>query len=250
MPNQFIAHADAPRTFSSKKGATAAIKRDLKKHDESHGDVLFETGFEVHQSGDAYGVVIFCDLTPTTAQKLVGPELHGYVIEPQLKDETVKEKPVNVRDGEAAHKDDYPATKKATRRKGQVAVDPTCFSLVACRVGSKQQAIIDMLSRGNVWDQKYMMLEQTSKSNAEPMRVHCGWFSLVGGVTLGELRTVCVKKDGVTPWDDNSIRSALYYDLKDKGYGTSTQFIDNEPTYSLVLPLGYDAPLPPKESKS
>tara|TARA_R110000787_G_scaffold213115_2_gene322704 strand:+ start:3959 stop:4609 length:651 start_codon:yes stop_codon:yes gene_type:complete len=216
MTNQFIAHSDTPRTFASKKGATAAIKRDMQKHDEAHGDVLLETGFEVLPSGDAFGVVIFCDLTATTAQKLVGPELHGYVIEPQLKDEPVRT-PVNVRDGKPAHKDDYPAT-KTSRRKGQISVEPTA-PLIHCRVGSKQQAIIDMLAR-----------EQ--------------------GATLDDLRAVCIKKDGVTAWDDNSIRSALYYDLKDKGYGTRTEFAGDVPSYFLVLPEGIDAPLEAKATKS
>ena len=219
MTTQFIAHADAPRTFASKKGATAAIKRDLKKHDETHGDILFPTGFEVKPSGDAFGVIVFCDLTPTTAKKTVGPELHGYVIEPTMKDEPVKAAPTNTRDGKPAHKDDYPAAEKTTRRKGQITVSPTEFALVPCRVGSKQQTIIDMLVR-----------EQ--------------------GATLEDLRTVCIKKDGVTPWDYNSIRSALYYDLKDKGYGTRTEFKAGTAHYFLVLPKGVDAPLSPTPSKS
>ena len=69
------------------------------------------------------------------------------------------------------------------------------------------------------------------------------------GATLADLRTVCIKKDGGT-WDDNSIRSALYYDLKDKGYGTRTEFRDDVPTYFLVLPVGIGAPLAAKASKS
>lgn len=238
---QFIAHDETPRTFASKKGATAAIKRDLKKHDEAHGDILYETGFDVKATGDQFGVILFCDLTAPAAKKLVGPELHGYVIEPQLKEEPVKKsvitKVVN-------------ALKKVTRRKGQVSVLPTA-PLVACRVGSKQQAIIDMLARDNVWDQKMMVMEVNPKDpNGDEIEVHRGMFSLVGGATLDELRTVCIKKDGVTPWDDNSIRSALYYDLKDKGYGTTTRFVNDVPTYTLVLPVGIAEPLAAKASKS
>ena len=105
--------------------------------------------------------------------------------------------------------DDKP---KKTRRKGQVAVEPQA-PLIQCRAGSKQQAIIDMLANG---------------------------------ATLDMLRTVCIKRDGVTPWDDNSIRSALYYDIKDKGYGVRTEFTDDAPTYFLVLPEGVDEAMAPK----
>ncbi len=233
MTTQFIAHQDDPRTFADKKGATKAIKRDLAKHFEAHGDVLYDTGFDVKPSGDRFGVVIYCDLTAKSAKKLVGPELTGYVIEPELKEEPVKKSKPAAQPKPTTTAD---APKKASRRKGQVSVAPTLYSLVQCRAGSKQQAIIDMLSRDNVWDQPFL--------NDEGEQI--GTFSLVGGATLDELRTVCIKKDGVTPWDDNSIRSALYYDLKDKGYGTSTQFVDGVPTYSLVLPMGVDAPLAAK----
>jgi len=238
---QFIAHADAPRTFASAKGAKAAVKRDLTKHWDAHGDVLYETGVDVKPSGDAFGVIIYCDLTAKSAQKLVGPELHGYVIEPQLKEEPVKAKPAPK--PTAATSD---APKKVSRRKGQISVEPTA-PLVHCRVGSKQQAIIDMLARDNVWDQEvHRALDPTKPDNLTLI----GMASLVGGATLADLRTVCIKKDGVTPWDDNSIRSALYYDLKDKGYGTTTRFDGEDIFYSLRIPVGYDAPLEPKPSKS
>jgi len=208
---QFIAHTDTPRTFADKKGATKAIKRDLGKHFDKHGDVLFDTGFDVKPAGERFGVILYCDLTNAAAKKLIGTELSGYVIEPQRKEETVKVKPT-------PESLTTSAPKKSTRRKGQICVDPTA-PLIHCRVGSKQQAIVDMLAREE-------------------------------GATLAALRTVCIKKDGVTPWDDNSIRSALYYDLKDKGYGTRTEFLDDVPTYFLVLPEGIDAPLEPKASKS
>jgi len=229
---QFIAHADTPRTFADKKGATKAIKRDLAKHFDAHGDTLFDTGFEAKQTPDGrFGVVLFCDLTPASAQKLVGPELAGYVIEPELKEEPVKKAAPET---PAATTPDAP---KKSRRKGQVTVAPT-LPLIQCREGSKQQAIIDALAANNVWDQPF------NRDDADAS--HHGNASLVGGATLEDLRKVCLKKDGVTPWDDNSIRSALYYDLKDKGYGTTTRFVDDVPHYSLVLPVGVDAPLAPK----
>jgi hypothetical protein len=212
---QFIAHTDTLRTFSDKKGATKAIKRDLAKHFDTHGDILFDTGFDVQPSGERFGVIIYLDLTNASAKKLVGPELSGYVINPELKEEPVKAKPAPKEKPTAKAGDAAP--KKTSRRKGQISVEPTA-PLVHCRVGSKQQAIIDMLARDK-------------------------------GATLADLRTVCIKKDGNT-WDDNSIRSALYYDLKDKGYGTRTEFKKDVPHYFLVLPEGIDAPLTPKASKS
>lgn len=231
---QFIAHAEEPRTFANKKGATAAIKRDLDKHWQNHGDVLFETGFDVRPAGDRFGVVLFCDLTDSSAHELVGTELSGYVIEPQLKEEPVKKA--------APAK---PASPKKSRRKGQISVAPMA-PLIPCREGSKQQAIIDALATDNVWDQP---IEYYPNGEDEPPVA--GMSSIVGGATLEDLSKVCIKNDGVTPWEDNSIRSAMYYDLKDKGYGTRTLVDENGVHYyTLVLPEGYDAPLPPKKSKS
>lgn len=131
---QFIAHADAPKTFAHKKGATAAIKRDLTKHFDAHGDVLFDTGFEVRESGDRFGVVLFVDLTPSKAKELVGTELEGYVIEPQL-DEPKTD------DAAPVAKADEPS------RKGRVEIAPSGLPLIPARHGSKQQFIIEMLAR-------------------------------------------------------------------------------------------------------
>lgn len=212
---QFIAHATAPRTFADKKGATKAIKRDLNAHFEKHGDVLFNTGFEVKPTdGDRFGVVLFLDLTPTNAQKLVGKELEGYVIEPALKEDPAKIEPaapVEAKPEPKAKSSKEPA--KGSRRKGQITVEPS-VPLLACRAGSKQQAIIETLARE-------------------------------GGATLEDLRKVCLKSDG-TPWDDNSIRSAMYFDLELKGYGTTTRFENDVAIYTLVLPEGYTTFLPPK----
>jgi hypothetical protein len=208
---QFIAHADAPRTFADKKGATKAIKRDLEKTSTD----LNVTGYDVKEAMEGrFGVVVYVDLTPTEAQKLVGKELEGYVIEPSLQ-EPVKPEPVKADKPTKPTKADKAPKAPATgaRRKGQITVAPTA-PLIACRPGSKQQAIIETLARE-------------------------------GGATLSDLRKVCLKADG-TPWDDNSIRSAMYYDLEQKGYGTDTRFEDDVAIYSLVLPKGYTTFLPPK----
>lgn len=233
MTNQFIAHADAPRTFADKKGATKAIKRDLDKHWSTHGDVLYETGFDVKPTGDRFGVVVYVDLTPDAATKLVGPELSGYVIEPQLKDEP---KP----------KAAAPAVAKkqpGKRKTGEINVAPM-DSAIPARAGSKQQAIIDLLATDCVWDGVKDFFPKGTAHKAVQGRV-----SKVGGCTLEDLRTVCVKKDG-TPWDDNSIRSGLYYDVKQKGYGVTTRVVDNVAYYMLALPMAIEAPLPARTPKT
>lgn len=207
MTDQFIAHADEPRTFADKKGATKAIKRDLAKHFDAHGDTLYDTGFEAQQTADGrFGVVVFCDLTPDSAKKLVGNELAGYVIQPDLKEEPKPRSTAPAPEGD-----------KPKRRKGLISVEPTA-PLIPCRAGSVQQAMLDAM-----WED---------------------------GATIADLRKVCVKKKDGQPWTDASIRSAFYYDLKDKGYGTRTEFNDDEPTYFIVLPEGIDAPLPAKQPKS
>lgn len=209
MTNQFIAHAAAPRTFADKKGAAKAVKRDLGKHFDTHGDVLFDTGTEIKQTPDGrFGVIIFLDLTETDARKLVGQELEGYVIQPELKEEPKAKLPPVERPAPVAKT-------PSSRKSGEINVDPTA-PLVACRAGSKQQQLLDALTRG---------------------------------CTMDDLRAICVRKDG-TVWDDNSIRSALYFDVKQKGYGVRTEWNGPVPTYHVVLPKGYDAPLPAKAPKS
>jgi hypothetical protein len=191
---QFIAHSDVLRTFADKKGAARAVKRDLEKHCDVHGDVLCATGTEVTRTPDGrFGVVIFLDLSETEARKLVGQELEGYVIQAELKDKT----------------------KKDRSKLGEIKIAPTA-PLIHCRAGSKQQLILDALTRG---------------------------------CTMDDLRAICVRKNG-EPWDDNSIRSALYYDMKQKGYGVRTEWDGTTPIYHVVLPAGYEAPLPPKPTKS
>lgn len=202
----FIAHATELRTFADKKGAAKAIKRDLGAHFDAHGDVLFDTGTEIVQTADGrFGVTVFLDLTPTDAKRLVGTELTGYMIQPDLK-EAAQPKPEKPAKAEKA---------PSSRKSGEVNVDPTS-PLIPCRAGSKQQMLVDALAKG---------------------------------CTMDDLREICVRKDG-SIWDDNSIRSALYYDVKQKGYGVRTTWEGDVATYHIVLPAGYDAPLPAKTPKS
>jgi hypothetical protein len=77
--------------------------------------------------------------------------------------------------------------------------------LRACRAGSEQAILVDHLAKG---------------------------------ATLAELVAA------LTPWTENSVKSALYWDVnKVKGYGVRADNADDgTQRYRLVLPKGVDAP--------
>lgn len=204
------------RTFADKKGALKAAKRDSANLSP---DVLV-IDLQVEPVGDRFGVFLELDHPPSDFDKLDLKAVEGFTVELSRKEEF---KPVVT-----------PTAPKGSRRKGQITVAPTA-PLIQCRDGSKQQAIIEALATGCVFDQP------VTDANGKLL----GHGSLVGGASMTDLRKVCVKGDG-TPWDDNSIRSSMYFDLELKGYGTSTRFVDGEPIYTLRLPLGYDTFLGPK----
>ncbi|ARB06135.1 hypothetical protein FDH38_gp081 [Dinoroseobacter phage vB_DshS-R5C] len=212
---QFIAHTDEPKTFAHKKGATAAIKRDLNKHHDAYGDVLYDTGFDVKPTGDRFGVVVYVDLTPTQAQELVGPELSGYVIEPQLKEDDPK---VNAKTDEPSDtKTDEPSTPK--RVKGRVEIEPSGLNLVPARHGSKQQQIIEMLARPE-------------------------------GASIDEMVADLARRDG-SNWKPQSLMAGLYHHFPHKGYGITTTEGDNgEYRYHLVYPEGVTTFAAPRRPQS
>lgn len=110
-----------------------------------------------------------------------------------------------------------PATAKADkpkRQKGIVSYPPLEIPR-ACRADTKQAALID---------------------------------ALFHGATLSDLRKATAKRGKMVDWTDASIRSALAYDVHAvKGYGVRTEVLeDGTPKYFLVLPEGYDAPVPHK----
>ncbi len=207
------------RTFADKKGALKAVKRDANglPQEVSILDVSAE------QEGDRWVAVVELDHAPSEQNKLDLTAINGFRAVFSRKEEPAAPKPVVT-----------PTAPKGSRRKGQITVAPTA-PLIQCRDGSKQQAIIEALATGCVFDQP------VTDANGKLL----GHGSLVGGASMTDLRKVCVKGDG-TPWDDNSIRSSMYFDLELKGYGTSTRFVDGEPIYTLRLPLGYDTFLGPK----
>lgn len=55
------------------------------------------------------------------------------------------------------------------------------------------------------------------------------------GATLADLRTVCVRRDGSGSWPDGTIISALYYDIKKKGYGIRTEAGDDAEAHRYFL---------------
>lgn len=84
--------------------------------------------------------------------------------------------------------------------------------IYACRVGSKQAILVDMLFR-----------EQ--------------------GATMAELLDAL--SGGTKPWKEVSVKSGLNWDMnKIKGYGIRTTKRGDEDCYHLVLPAGMEAPVP------
>lgn len=217
------------RTFAEKKGALKAVKRDSSglPPEVSILDLTAE------QEGDRWVAVVELDHAPSEQSNLDLTAINGFRAVFSRKEEPAAPKP------EAT-----PTAPKGSRRKGQITVAPTA-PLIQCREGSKQQAIVETLATGCVFDQPVYALIEDKVTGQIVQGDLIGYGSVVGGASMTDLRKVCVKGDG-TPWDDNSIRSSMYFDLELKGYGTSTRFVDGEPIYTLRLPLGYDTFLGPK----
>ncbi len=184
------------RTFADRKGATKAANRDAGKL----ATTVIIADIEYPQIDDRFGVRVILEHAPSELSANDLLPLEGFEVTFTQKD---------------APKPEEVSAPVKSRNAGEVNVEPTS-PLLACRVGSKQQQIVDLL---------------------------------VKGATMDDLRSVCVRKDG-TVWDDNSIRSALYYDIKQKGYGVRTEFVEGEAVYHVVLPAGYKAPLPARAPKS
>lgn len=210
MSYEFIAHAEEPRTFADKKGALRALERDLKKFADNPDSP------QIFSTGSQI---------VQTANGRWGVKIFCDLTPSEAKAKIGTELtgfviqadyPEKKELSKAPGKEDQPKRARGHRRnKGEVATSPIA-PLHPCREGSKQQKILDLL---------------------------------VMGVSMDGLRKVCVKADG-TPWSDDSIRSALYYDMKQKGYGVRTTWAGEVPFYHVVLPEGYEVPVPPKPSKA
>ena len=123
-------------------------------------------------------------------------------------------------DQPAAKKSDQPAAKKsdkATRQHTGINLEPK-QTVYACREGSKQSILVDMLSRKQ-------------------------------GATMDELLDAL--KGGGKPWLEVTVKSGLNWDMnKVKGYGIRTTKRDGVDCYHLVLPEGMTKPLPHKPLKA
>lgn len=211
------------RTFADKKGAMKAIKRDAAALPEQ----VILLDLTAHESTEVPGrfyATAHLDHLDTEVLDLTA--LAGF----NVSFEGLPVAPVK------------PAKK---RKSGEVNVNPL-KTLLAARSTSKQQAMIDLLAAGCVWDQPHYITEEGPDGLVATL---IGYSSLAGGCKMEDLRKVCVKSDGTT-WEDGSIRSALYYDVRQKGYGILTIYEGDDAWYSLILPVGCNAPLPPRVVKS
>lgn len=104
-----------------------------------------------------------------------------------------------------------PAAAKAPRRGTGINLAPLKVAY-ACRAGSKQATLVDMLFRPE-------------------------------GATMVELLEAT--SGGKTPWKEVSVKSGLNWDMnKIKGYGIKTTKRGDDDCYHLVLPAGLTAPIP------
>lgn len=107
-----------------------------------------------------------------------------------------------------AEKDAAPAEKRHGNRGTNIK--PTEGAPVACRLGTKQAILVDMLSREN-------------------------------GATMEELLEAL--SGGRKPWTETTVRSGFGWDLKNKGYGVKSVFAeDGTERFHLVVPEGFDIP--------
>ena len=92
-----------------------------------------------------------------------------------------------------------PAVKKGTH----IAAGLT--QPLACRVGSKQAAMLDLLSRPN-------------------------------GASMAEL--IEGLSGGAKPWQEVTVRSGFGWDMKNKGYGVESRMVDGVERFFIIVPEG------------
>lgn len=135
-------------------------------------------------------------------------------VEASAKNVPLKIISTKARDGAApANKVDYPAPARPTppRRGTGINLAPQ-KKVYACREGSKQALLVDLLNRPQ-------------------------------GATMAELLEAL--SGGAKPWKEVTVKSGLNWDMnKVKGYGIRTTKRGDEDCYHLVLPEGMAAPVP------
>lgn len=102
-----------------------------------------------------------------------------------------------------------PAGEKAVRAARGTNLLPPGGAPLACREGSKQAMLVDLLSKES-------------------------------GATMSELLRGL--SGGNRPWTEASVRSGFGWDLKQKGYGVHSVFVDGVEVFHLVVPKGYAIP--------
>lgn len=114
---------------------------------------------------------------------------------------------------EIAAAKNIPAPKAATTPRRGTGINLAPLKVAyACREGSKQATLVDMLFRPE-------------------------------GATMDEL--LVATSGGKTPWKEVSVKSGLNWDMnKIKGYGIKTDKRGDDDCYHLVLPAGLTAPIP------
>lgn len=103
-----------------------------------------------------------------------------------------------------------PKAEKATRARKGTNILPPGHAPIACREGSKQAMLLDMLSRPN-------------------------------GATMAEL--IEALSGGNKPWTEATVRSGFGWDMKQKGYGVRSSFdADGTERFFIVVPEGHAIP--------
>lgn len=99
--------------------------------------------------------------------------------------------------------------KKSAKPRGTNLLPPG-FEPIACREGSKQALLLDMLSRKN-------------------------------GSTMAEL--IEALSGGKKPWQEQTVRAGFGWDMKLKGYGVRSSFdADGTERFHIVVPTGHTIP--------
>lgn len=95
------------------------------------------------------------------------------------------------------------AVDRLQTRRTNIAPPPKVRKPEPCREGSKQAALVDILSREE-------------------------------GASMAEL--LAATSGGNHPWIERTVRSAFSWDLKQKGYGVRSEVVDGVERFFLVLP--------------
>lgn len=133
-------------------------------------------------------------------------------IESKRVDATTVESEVEAAPAPAAQKVAQKAAKGSTKKsektptvKKGTHIAAGLTQPLACRVGSKQAAMLDLLSRPN-------------------------------GASMAEL--IEGLSGGAKPWQEVTVRSGFGWDMKNKGYGVESRMVDGVERFFIIVPEG------------